>query len=164
MTLRKTKRHSKRRRAHSKKNRRTYKMRGGGIAKPEVNDLIMYFRGPTDTEGYEGIIESINKGKDDDEVMVSFLDALPKKFTLKEFKKYVDNYYKKQERKLVFAKCAEKNKKGHFPQIAFIEKEDGRGWKALIKPSSRSRSRSRSSSSSRSSSRSPSSRDTSTDA
>jgi len=137
MKLRKTSRLSKRRRAHSKKTRRTYKkkylkMRGGGIDAPEVNDLIMYFiDGEEHTVGHEGIITNVNK----DGIMVGFESYSHPRFEKERFEAYVNNHYTGvTKRKLV--DVAKKNMNGDFPQIAFIKVPKGTTWKAL-QPSSK---------------------------
>ena len=135
MKLRKTSRLSKRRRAHSKKTRRTYKkkylkMRGGGINAPEKNDLIMYFIDREHAVGHEGIIQSVN----DEGVLVGFEGYTHARFEWDRWNQFVNNHYTGVPRRKV--DVAKKNMNGNFPQIAFINVPEGTTWKALL-PSSK---------------------------
>ena len=135
MKLRKTSRLSKRRRAHSKKTRRTYKkkylkMRGGGINAPEKNDLIMYFIDGKHEVGHEGIIQSVN----DEGVLVGFEGYTHARFEWDRWNQFVNNHYTGVPRRKV--DVAKKNMNGNFPQIAFINVPEGTTWKSLL-PSSK---------------------------
>ena len=122
MTLRRTRRHSKRRRAHSKKNRRTYKMRGG--VNDKVGDKFVYFRAKDDTVGHPG---EITKFLDDGRILVGFETYTRDPFTIKEWEGCLDNYYPKSPGKIIGNRKnlanPEKKMDRPFPQIAYLGPE-----------------------------------------
>lgn len=115
MTLRKTNRFTKRRRAHSKKTR---KMRGGYY--PKKDDRIMYFRFYDDTEGYSGTITEVGK----EGVLVGWDGYSHPRFKWDHWKRFVQNHYGSGNSvKLVNEESAKKTEGTAeiFPQIAFLK-------------------------------------------
>lgn len=131
MTLRKTKRHSKRRRARSKKTRRTYKMRGG-FKFPKEGDRIMYFRYFNDAEGYPGTIKEINK--DDGAVTVEWDGYVHPPFPENHWVKFVQNYYLSNKSSRLESQDSVTKNEGTaeiFPQIAYLKPPTGTMWQRL---------------------------------
>lgn len=115
MTLRKTSRFTKRRRAHSKK---TKKMRGGYY--PKEKDRIIYFRFYDDTEGYTGTINDVGK----EGVLVGWDGYSHPRFKWNNWNRFVQNHYGSGNSvKLVSEESAKKTEGTAeiFPQIAFLK-------------------------------------------
>ena len=116
MTLRKTRRHSKRRRAHSKK------IRGG--VHDRVGDKFVYFRDSKDTFGHPG---EITKFLANGDILAGFETYTREPFTIKEWETYLDNYYPKSPGKIIgnrknLANPVKKMDRP-FPQIAYLGPE-----------------------------------------
>jgi hypothetical protein len=123
MTLRKTRRHSKTRRAHSKKTRRTYKIRGGFKKEPVEGDRIMYFRFFNDDEGYAGTINTVKKNGD---VMVDWDGYSNPIFEKVRWAHYVENHYGSLDNVELVSQASAKKREGTkeiFPQIAYLGPE-----------------------------------------